>query len=80
MSTHYLCQSGSLSNRVRDSMLLFSVLCSGKLLGTTPCYSSHESPFLSYLQPCNSEITSWKYPTIAHLPVHSPTPHAQLKH
>ncbi|MEQ2247223.1 hypothetical protein ILYODFUR_007143 [Ilyodon furcidens] len=33
-------------DRVLDSMFLFSVLCSGKLLGSIPCRSSRESPFL----------------------------------
>ncbi|KAK5603701.1 hypothetical protein CRENBAI_002304 [Crenichthys baileyi] len=34
----------------------------------------------SYLQSRSSEIASWKNLTIGHLPVHPPTPHAQLKH
>ncbi|MED6259626.1 hypothetical protein ATANTOWER_026665 [Ataeniobius toweri] len=32
-----------------------------QVLEKTPCHSSHESPFLSYLQPCSSVITSWKH-------------------
>ncbi|MEQ2301102.1 hypothetical protein AMECASPLE_032571 [Ameca splendens] len=47
---------------------------------TTPCRSSCESPFLSYLQPCVSETTLWKHQTFAHLPVHPPMPCALLKH
>ncbi|MED6236406.1 hypothetical protein ATANTOWER_008716 [Ataeniobius toweri] len=35
--------------------------------------------FMPLFSPCNSEITSWKHQTIAHLPVHPPTPHTQLK-
>ncbi|KAK5622992.1 hypothetical protein CRENBAI_021583 [Crenichthys baileyi] len=54
------------------------MLC--QVLGTTPCCSSRESPFHSYLQSRSSEINSWKHLTIADLPVHPPTPHAQLKH
>ncbi|MED6252296.1 hypothetical protein ATANTOWER_009838 [Ataeniobius toweri] len=49
------------------------------LLGTIPCRSSRESPFLSWLQPCDLKITSRKHQTFAHLQVHPPTPHAQLK-
>ncbi|KAK5604445.1 hypothetical protein CRENBAI_017221 [Crenichthys baileyi] len=44
------------------------------------CRSNREPPILSYLQPGSSEITSWKHQTIAHLPVHPPTLHAQPKH
>ncbi|MEQ2304141.1 hypothetical protein AMECASPLE_023885 [Ameca splendens] len=41
-----------------------------RVLETTPCCSNHDPPFLSYLQPYSSEITSWKYQTIAHRHVH----------
>ncbi|MED6238450.1 hypothetical protein ATANTOWER_021623 [Ataeniobius toweri] len=51
-----------------------------RVLEKTTCCSNHEPPFLSHLQPCSSEITSRKHQTIAHPPVHPPTPHAQLKH
>ncbi|MED6290753.1 hypothetical protein CHARACLAT_016663 [Characodon lateralis] len=42
-----------------------------RVIGTTPCWSCCESPFLTYLQPCISEITLWKHQTFADLPVHS---------
>ncbi|MEQ2161044.1 hypothetical protein GOODEAATRI_005621 [Goodea atripinnis] len=51
-----------------------------RALEKTPSRSSHESPFHSYLQPRSFKITSWEHLTIAHLPVHPPTPHAKLKH
>ncbi|KAK5613338.1 hypothetical protein CRENBAI_023512, partial [Crenichthys baileyi] len=39
-----------------------------------PCRSSHESPFHSDLQPSCSRASSWEHLTLAHLPVHPPTP------
>ncbi|MED6275771.1 hypothetical protein CHARACLAT_029827 [Characodon lateralis] len=54
------------------------MLC--RVLETTPCHSSRESVFHSYLQAHSSEIPSLKYLTIAHLPVYPQTLCAQLKH
>ncbi|KAK5615866.1 hypothetical protein CRENBAI_020869 [Crenichthys baileyi] len=54
------------------------MLCRGMV--TTPCRSSREYTFHSYLQSHSSEITLWKHLIIAYLPVHPPTPCAQLKH
>ncbi|MED6268204.1 hypothetical protein CHARACLAT_020034 [Characodon lateralis] len=57
---------------VLDSKLLFSVSMFRQVLETTPTpifRSNREPPFLSYLQPCSSEITLGKHDIIAHLPV-----------
>ncbi|MEQ2285910.1 hypothetical protein AMECASPLE_036749 [Ameca splendens] len=51
----------------------YSLFMLWRVLERTPCHSDCESPFLSYLQPCSSGITSWKHQTIAHMPVHPST-------
>ncbi|MEQ2164918.1 hypothetical protein GOODEAATRI_011754 [Goodea atripinnis] len=72
------CRSDHSGDRVLNSIRLFCVMLK-RVTGTTPCLSSHESYFHSYLQPCVSKITLWKHHNFAHLPVHPPTPGAEAQ-
>ncbi|MEQ2315787.1 hypothetical protein AMECASPLE_025979 [Ameca splendens] len=48
--------------------------CTDSVRQGKPCRSRHESPFHSDLQLSCSRASSWEHLTLAHLPVHPPTP------